>query len=83
MKSEIEFWGSGILRGEKKDKVFAGIQVPEWLNVELLEYSKKYKVSHQHVCRDALKLPMRSSIPQSEEFRYTKPLGRQTKNEKP
>ena len=67
------------MRGEKKDKVFAGIHVPEWLYIELLEYSKKHNVSHQHVCRDALKMLMRMGVSPSEEQRYLNPFPHKTK----
>ena len=40
---------------EKKSKFFSGARVPEWLWIELVKYSKKHKVSHARMTRDALK----------------------------
>ncbi len=64
---------------EKKSKMFAGVRVPEWLYRELIEYSKKYNVSHSHICRDALKFWLQASRNPSEEGRYLDPIPRRRK----
>jgi len=67
-------------RGEKKDKLFLGIHVPEWLYDQLIEYAKKYDVSYSHMCRDALKILAGGGRPPSEEPRYADPIPRRKKS---
>ena len=64
---------------EKKSKMFAGVRVPEWLYRNLIEYSKRYGVSHSHICRDALKFWLQCSREPSKEGRYLDPIPRRRK----
>jgi len=55
---------------EKKTDMFAGVRVPEWLYRKVIQYSKKYDVSHSHICRDALKFWLQASREPSKEERF-------------
>ena len=66
-------------RGEKKDKLFLGIHVPEWLYDDLIKYAKKYNVGYSHMCRDALKILVGGGRPPSEEERYSNPIPQRRK----
>lgn len=71
------------MTGEKKDKLFLGIHVPEWLYDELIKYAKKYNVDYSHMCRDALKILVGSGRPPSKEERYSNPIPQRRKKSMP
>jgi len=67
------------MTGEKKDKLFLGVRVPEWLYDELVKYAKKYDVSYSHMCRDALRILVGGGRPPTEEKRYINPIPQRRK----
>lgn len=66
-------------KGDKLDKLFLGIHVPEWLYDDLIKYAKKYNVGYSHMCRDALKILVGSDRAPSEEVRYINPIPQRRK----
>lgn len=71
------------MTGEKKDKLFLGIHVPEWLYDDLIKYAKKYNVGYSHMCRDALRILVCGGYPPSEEERYNNPIPQRRKKATP
>jgi hypothetical protein len=70
-------------RGDKLDKLFLGIHVPEWLYDDLIKYAKKYNVGYSHMCRDGLRILVGSDRPPTEEVKYRNPIPQRRKKPSP